>query len=986
VENNNEKIFISFTEKDKNWAEWIAEELEKKGLSVIIQSWDFKPEDNFALKIDEILKTYFITIAVLSKAYLEYYCCQSEVIVTYAEQNRKLILVRVNDFEAQELWTASDYIDLVDKTEKSARIFFDNFLNKEQHLIATIYSNVAEDYKDNGNYDSALEYYGKALNFAERVWGNEHLNTKIYNNIAEVYKNKDDYDNALEYYDKALNIAEKVLGKEHLDTAIIYSNIATAYCNKANYDLALEYLNKALKIREKILGSEHLDTVIIYNNIAWSYYNKANYDNALEYFDKALKAREKILGKEHIKTAATYNNIAMVYKDKADYNNSLKYYKKALNVFEKVSKEPIDKATICNEIAIVYREKSDYDNALRYYEKALSIFEEVWGEEDTNTATIYNNIGTVYKEKRDYTYALEYYYKALKIREKAFGKEHFSTANTYNNIAVVYRELDDYDNALEYYEKALGIFEETWGKEHPHTALIYNNIATVYTCKMNSDKALEYFDKALKIREKVLGEEHPDIAATYNNMAQLFYNNGDYDLTLKCFNKALNIREKVLGNEHPHTVDTYINIGIIHENNNDSHTAIKYYRKAGIKNILEMLAYFKEENREKVIEQGLLNDLLKNDGYFQKVVSNAKDTDLKKYEYLYIQSIYIISLLYIDERNEKVVAYYTRKNIAEKMLFNENDTIGKFRLNSIDFSNDPKEGLVLLKYLFDDKTTNDEEINPYRAFAGCFTFNHDSLNQFRLYGKENGKECTGISIVFKDNFYEKTAQLATQWLEYDEKNNFYEKIDPLATQRLEYDDEKNSFHKKSTLSTTQLPKNDDTESVKKEESKYALFRCIYIDTESKTNKKIVSVGHKEGFLFRRDGKSEEAINAYNDGMEKLVENVSVKLEGLKKYIEDNSGLNENIIFQLLINLRYLTKHVAFKEEQECRIIKIEKLENENVKMDENKRMYLEYLEIGKYVKKIYFAPNASDMNIFQDRLLNERREIKCIKSKNPFAQ
>jgi hypothetical protein len=34
-------------------------------------------------------------------------------------------------------------------------------------------------------------------------------------------------------------------------------------------------------------------------------------------------------------------------------------------------------------------------------------------------------------------------------------------------------------------------------------------------------------------------------------------------------------------------------------------------------------------------------------------------------------------------------------------------------------------------------------------------FNHENLNQFRLYGKENQEEGTGISIVTKGNFANK---------------------------------------------------------------------------------------------------------------------------------------------------------------------------------------------------------------------------------------
>src|SRR5690606_4159932 len=45
------------------------------------------------------------------------------------------------------------------------------------------------------------------------------------------------------------------------------------------------------------------------------------------------------------------------------------------------------------------------------------------------------------------------------------------------------------------------------------------------------------------------------------------------------------------------------------------------------------------------------------------------------------------------------------------------------------------------------------------AFISCFTFNHDSLNQFRLYGKEADKEASGVSLVFGSNFFQSTEYL-----------------------------------------------------------------------------------------------------------------------------------------------------------------------------------------------------------------------------------
>jgi hypothetical protein len=64
-------IFISYTEVDRAWSEWIAWQLEDAGYRVLIQAWDFVAGTNWQLKMDEGVRHSRKTLAVLSRAYLK---------------------------------------------------------------------------------------------------------------------------------------------------------------------------------------------------------------------------------------------------------------------------------------------------------------------------------------------------------------------------------------------------------------------------------------------------------------------------------------------------------------------------------------------------------------------------------------------------------------------------------------------------------------------------------------------------------------------------------------------------------------------------------------------------------------------------------------------------------------------------------------------------------------------------------------------------
>ena len=81
-------------------------------------------------------------------------------------------------------------------------------------------------YSEQGDYEKALEYYGKALAISERVLGTGHPDTAVtYNNMAWVYSEQGDYEKALKYYKRANAVFLSVFGANHPHTRVIQRNI-----------------------------------------------------------------------------------------------------------------------------------------------------------------------------------------------------------------------------------------------------------------------------------------------------------------------------------------------------------------------------------------------------------------------------------------------------------------------------------------------------------------------------------------------------------------------------------------------------------------------------------------------------------------------------------------------------------------------------------------------------------------------------------------
>jgi tetratricopeptide (TPR) repeat protein len=559
---------------------------------------------------------------------------------------------------------------------------------------------------------------------------------------------------------------------------------------------------------------------------------------------------------------------------------------------------------------------SKYNEDLDYLTKNVDISEEDLNEiiveadkiiSDANSAKA--KLIEAYLKKVQCLQKLDKYVESKEFIDKLLDLNS-NMPEAFVRLGNFYYKIKEYDNAIDYVTKAIDSKKEY--------ACAYCMMGILLHNKEDYSKALQYHTKAIEIKSNYL--------VAYSNRGNTKYNLHNYVDAIKDYSEAIRI--------NPNFVNAYCNRGFAYREIRNYKKAAEDFNKVEM-DILNVLMF----------DEKIANYMLDDDVFFDEATKKSEREKIEDYKNIYIKSLKIISKLHIKDEDgiEIPVSHYTKKDTSEKLLFDDypqkGDIRGYFRLNSINTSNDPEEGKTLFHYLFPEENIS-SLVDEFGAFAGCFIFNNDSLNQFRLYGKTKGKkEGTGLSIALNKEFFNKKISLGVA-MKLESKNN----------------NEEESLNK--------LP----------------LFRCIYIDP--KTNR-VVSLGQKEEYVFYRE-KIEKKHPKYKKDMDTLKKDISKELENLKDEIKE---LDPNIVYKLLLNLRYLVKHAAFKEEQECRIIQIKKLNKEKkVKLDENNRLYVEYLKLSnENVSEICFAPKAKDIDKFKQHLARNSYNIKCYKSTAPLA-
>lgn len=343
---------------------------------------------------------------------------------------------------------------------------------------------------------------------------------------------------------------------------------------------------------------------------------------------------------------------------------------------------------------------------------------------------------------------------------------------------------------------------------------------------------------------------------------------------------------------------------------------------------------------------------------------------------------------YADEEKpfERKLAHYTSTYTCNLLLGNERKETptSLFRLNTINNVNDPSEGQLLIRKLKGVKDNNFTALDfneEFHAFISCFTFNHDSLNQFRLYGKQDNKEASGMSLVFKKEFFQ--SENLIKGLPYLSVDSAPKVIKNLSDVN----------HKKLSIIKSESSKD---ESNSRKINKQPVMRCVYLDPTSdyfhlaQRNRLTFFREFGDNTIIKNGKKYSQAKyewSLYQDYMAGVTDKFEIAYNSLKTTYKEVEAEINNVRFaigslkqkelnvlvdEILLPLKYLIKHSAFREEQECRMIYITSIDRPEVTMEYGSFLYVEYEpNIRNHLDKIYIAPAALQHKRYFEHILKD---------------
>lgn len=350
---------------------------------------------------------------------------------------------------------------------------------------------------------------------------------------------------------------------------------------------------------------------------------------------------------------------------------------------------------------------------------------------------------------------------------------------------------------------------------------------------------------------------------------------------------------------------------------------------------LSQLGETEKEEIEKRIRPSLRDiDYLNEDwdSYFEKKKQETQES-LFKGETSQPQDAVatVLAVLHIPpiELGSIPLAHYTSPHVCHKLFgIGGNDTASPMRIGSSTYMNDPSEGRGLLDLLNqqDLELENKADGASHNAFFTCFSSRVNDLNQFRLYGKEDGVEASGCCLVFNKN---------GDWLkEADVSVPF------------------RSLSQKSGQDSDGLPEvgfsGDEYEKLPLYQVAYIAYKDEYIADK------------KCGIWFSSQGEPKFGIRLKPVGNEKWHR---FRLKKLRKSLKDlirffNKPTVSDDDKEALEYIRYLFKDFAFRDEEEFRLLVIKPIDSEEIEYCETTQsVYIPYADIRNRADEVILGTN-----------------------------
>lgn len=280
------------------------------------------------------------------------------------------------------------------------------------------------------DYPRAKACFLEALAYSKEVSVAPKILIILYNNLGNAYMAENIYDTATQYYFKALEVQGQQQFRDTDALMLSYGGIGGAFAEMGKLKLALHYLE-----RLEQLGWKTGDTGLVaaaYSSMGNAYGNQKTpegIDSAAKYIGKSLPLFLAVGRKGYAAMACI--NLALTYVDKKQLAPARKYYDSALALDRALAMSGPD---LFRGMGLLEYTAGNYLKAIPYFKKALELGGKIGSRQ--NRLDAYQYLTHIYEHLGDYRQAFDYQKAYVQLRDTGMNE---TMVKAISQLEVKYR-------------------------------------------------------------------------------------------------------------------------------------------------------------------------------------------------------------------------------------------------------------------------------------------------------------------------------------------------------------------------------------------------------------------------------------------------------------------------------------------------------------------------------------------------------------------
>lgn len=254
-------------------------------------------------------------------------------------------------------------------------------ISKNHSVNGVRHLNIANNQKEKGDYDKAIENYQIAYDNLKKHYDTHSIKiADILESWGDVYRYKKEYDKALDLYYQSLMNKMRNNGPDSISVGSQYYTIGLCLYHKGSYDLALAYLQNTLRMEINEYGPKHNYLAVTERQIGNTWMYKGDFPKALEHYQSGIAIQSQVYGPESKELSEYYGYIGFDCQQAGYFDFSIECLQHSYQIREKIEGQT---HTTIFELSDTYRiigerlmENSEFQKAMDCFQKGKSVIEQ----------------------------------------------------------------------------------------------------------------------------------------------------------------------------------------------------------------------------------------------------------------------------------------------------------------------------------------------------------------------------------------------------------------------------------------------------------------------------------------------------------------------------------------------------------------------------------------------------------------------------------